>query len=348
MSVNLGHERGFMAIKKSTLLITGGAGYIGSHAALEADRHGFKPVLFDNLSMGHSWAAKSGELVKGELADRAKLLKVFGKFKPVAVMHFASHTYVGESVTDPQKYYRDNLTNAMNLFSVMLEKNVNYFILSSTCATYGNPVQVPMPETHPQNPVNPYGDSKLMLEKILTWYDKAYGLKSTFLRYFNAAGADESGSIGEVHDPETHLIPLVLDVAMGRRKNITVFGTDYPTPDGTCVRDYIHVTDLAGAHFLALQRMLETSNSDFFNLGTGKGYSVKEVITEAEKVTGKKISVEFGARRAGDPPELVAKADKAKTILKWVPQHSSLENILRTAWKWNQGYFGKKIGKNKK
>ncbi len=217
-----------------------------------------------------------------------------------------------------------------------------HFILSSTCATYGDPVQVPMPESHPQNPVNPYGDSKLMLEKILTWYGKAYGLKSTFLRYFNAAGAHASGGIGEVHSPETHLIPLVLDAAMGRRKNITIFGQDYPTPDGTCVRDYIHVTDLASAHFLALQKMMETGKSDFFNLGTGKGYSVKEMIMAAEKVTGQKIPVILGERRAGDPPELVAQADKANRVLGWKPEHSSLENILETSWKWHLKYFGKK------
>lgn len=292
--------------------------------------------------MGHSWAVKAGALVRGELSDRSKLLKVFRRYKPAAVMHFASHTYVGESVTDPQKYYRDNLSNAMNLFSVMLEQKVRRFILSSTCAVYGDPLQVPMPEDHPKNPVNPYGDSKMMLEKILSWYDKAYGLRSTFLRYFNAAGADASGTLGEVHAPETHLIPLVLDAAMGRRRSITVFGQDYPTPDGTCVRDYIHVTDLAGAHFLALRRMMETDRSDYFNLGTGKGYSVKEVISKAEEVTGSKIPVQLGPRRAGDPPELVAQAQKAKDVLKWEPRHSGLENILKTAWAWHQSYFGKR------
>ena len=328
--------------KRQTILITGGAGYIGSHAVREAVNHGFDPVSYDNLSTGHAWAVKGSRLVRGELGDRKKLLAVFKKFKPAAVMHFASHIAVGESVTDPQKYYRDNLTNAMNLLSVMLERKVLRFILSSTAATYGDPVEVPIPETHPQSPVNPYGDSKWMLERILTWYDKAYGLRSTFLRYFNAAGADESGTIGEVHDPETHLIPLVLDAAMGRRSHISVFGTDYPTPDGTCVRDYIHVTDLAGAHYLALRRMMERDQSDFFNLGTGNGYSVKEVIAAAERVTGKKIPLQLGPRRAGDPPELVAGSDKAKRELQWTPEHSSLENILRTAWKWHQAYFGGK------
>ncbi len=328
--------------KKPVILITGGAGYIGSHAMLAAPSRGFTPFAYDNLSEGHSWAVQKGQLIKGELADTALLRRTFKKLKPAAVMHFASHCYVGESVTDPAKYYRDNLTNAMNLWGVMREYKVNYFILSSTCATYGDPVKVPMAEDHPQNPVNPYGDSKLMLEKILAWYDRAYGLKSTFLRYFNAAGADALGRVGEVHDPESHLIPLVLDAAMGRRPKITVFGEDYPTPDGTCVRDYIHVTDLAEAHFLALKRMMELNQSDFFNLGTGKGYSVMEVIREAEKATGLKVLVEKGTRRAGDPPQLVADNRKAAEVLHWTPGHSDLPNILKTAWTWHQKWFGKK------
>jgi UDP-glucose-4-epimerase GalE len=334
--------------KRATVLVTGGAGYIGSHAVKEAASFGYRPVTYDNFSMGHPWAVKTGDLVKGELSDRSKLLKTFKKYKPVAVMHFASHASVGESVSDPQKYYRDNLTNALNLFSVMLEQKVKYFVFSSTCATYGDPVQIPMPENHPQNPVNPYGDSKWMLERILHWYDRAYGLRSTFLRYFNAAGADASGNLGEVHEPENHLIPLVLDAALGRRKAITIFGEDYPTPDGTCIRDYIHVTDLAQAHFLALRRMMEKDQSDFFNLGTGKGYSVKEVIAAAEKVTGQKIPLQMGSRRAGDPPQLVAQAQKAHELLQWKPKHSSLENILETAWRWHQSYFEKKVRKGLK
>jgi UDP-glucose-4-epimerase GalE len=328
--------------KKPVVLITGGAGYIGSHAMLAASANGFTPIAYDNLSEGHSWAVPKGQLIKGELADTAALKRAFKKVKPAAVMHFASHCYVGESVTDPAKYYRDNLTNAMNLWAVMRESKVHFFILSSTCATYGDPVQVPMAENHPQNPVNPYGDSKLMLEKILSWYDRAYGFKSTFLRYFNAAGADAQGRVGEVHDPETHLIPLVLDAVSGLRPHITVFGEDYPTPDGTCVRDYIHVTDLAQAHFLALKRMMELNQSDFFNLGTGRGYSVKEVIQETEKVTGRKVPVKTGPRRAGDPPQLVADNRKAAEILRWTPAHSDLSNILKTAWAWHQKTFGKK------
>jgi UDP-glucose-4-epimerase GalE len=334
--------------KKPVILITGGAGYIGSHAMLAAGTHGFTPVAYDNLSEGHRWAVQTGELVKGELSDAAALKRAFKKYKPVAVMHFASHCYVGESVTDPAKYYRDNLTNAMNLWDVMRQAKVNFFILSSTCATYGDPVQVPMSETHPQNPVNPYGDSKLMLEKILAWYDKAYGFKSTFLRYFNAAGADAQGRVGEVHDPETHLIPLVLDAAMGRRSHITIFGEDYPTPDGTCVRDYIHVSDLAEAHFLALKLMMKRGQSDFFNLGTGKGYSVREVISETEKVTGRKVPLKTGPRRAGDPPQLVADNRKASEILQWTPRHSDLANILKTSWAWHQKWFGGKTHALKK
>lgn len=323
-------------MKKKTILITGGAGYIGSHAVKEAKRFGFEPVTYDNLSMGHQWAVQEGTLVKGDLGDRAKLVQTFKKYKPAAVMHFASHISVGESVADPQKYYKDNLGNALNLFSVMLQEKVNYFILSSTAAVYGDPVKVPMPEDHPKNPVNPYGDSKYMLERILVTYDQAYGLKSTFLRYFNASGADKSGTLGEAHDPESHLIPLVLDAVAGLRKEIIVFGTDYPTPDGTCIRDYIHVSDLAAAHFLALKRMMKTGKSDLFNLGTGHGYSVKEVIQKTEKITGLKVPVKIGQRRDGDPPRLVAQSKKAQKVLGWKPKYSDLENIIETAWQWHQ------------
>lgn len=290
--------------------------------------------------MGHRWAIQDGVFVKGDLADRTKLLQTFRKYKPAAVMHFASHISVGESVADPQKYYRDNLGNAMNLFSVILEQKVKYFVLSSTAAVYGDPVKVPMTENHPKNPVNPYGDSKYILERILTWYDQAYGLKSTFLRYFNASGADASGKLGEAHHPESHLIPLILDAVAGLRKEITVFGKDYPTPDGTCIRDYIHVTDLAGAHFLALKRMMKSGKSDFFNLGTGKGYSVQQVIQMTEKVTGFKVPVKVGPRRPGDPPRLVAQSQKAQKVLAWKPKFSDLKNILKTAWIWHQKWHG--------
>lgn len=325
-----------------TLLITGGAGYIGSHAMLAAKAQGFNPVAFDNLSKGHAWAVKGCTLVKGDLKNPAAIRAAFKKYKPLAVMHFASHINVGESVVDPAKYYHDNLNNAMNLFDVMIATKTKYFILSSTCAIYGNPVKVPMNETHPKDPVNPYGDSKYMLEKILASYDPAYGLKSTFLRYFNAAGADSQGRTGEVHEPESHLIPLVLDAAMGRRKEITIYGDNYPTPDGTCLRDYIHVEDLAEAHFLALKRMIKTGKSDFFNLGTGRAYSVKELISEAERVTGRKVPVKMGPRRPGDATSLVADNRKASKVLGWKPKHSGLKNILETAWAWHLKYFGGK------
>lgn len=325
---------------KPKIIITGGAGYIGSHAAHNAERWGFTPVIYDDLSQGHRWAVKKHELIVGKLSDRKKLDATFRRVKPIAVMHFASHCYVGESVTDPRKYYWDNLTNAMTLFDAMRNAGVLNFIFSSSCATYGDPVKVPMSEDHTQNPVNPYGDTKLMIEHILKSYDKAYGLRSTFLRYFNAAGADAAGEIGEVHDPESHLIPLVLDAAMGRRKAITIFGKNYPTSDGTCVRDYIHVTDLADAHFLALKLMRKTGRSDAFNLGTGKGFSVMQVIRAAEKITGLKVPLQWGPRREGDPPALVADSRKAKRVLKWVPKHSSIENILSTAWVWHLKFHG--------
>jgi UDP-glucose-4-epimerase GalE len=322
--------------RKPVILITGGAGYIGSHAMLAAPAHGFTPIAYDDLSEGHRWAVNKDELVVASLADRRALDQAFKRYKPTAVMHFASHCYVGESVTDPAKYYRDNLTNAMGLWDVMREHKVRWFVLSSTCATYGDPVQVPMPESHPQSPVNPYGDSKWMLERILAWYDRAYGLKSTFLRYFNAAGADAQGRTGECHDPETHLIPLALDAAAGLRPHVTVFGSDYPTPDGTCVRDYIHVTDLAEAHFLALRLMMREGRSDAFNLGTGRGYSVREIIQAVERVTRHRVPVKTGPRRAGDPPRLVADNAKAARILGWTPRHSDLDNIIATAWAWHR------------
>lgn len=327
--------------KRRTLLVTGGAGYIGSHAVRMAHGFGFDPVVVDDLSQGRRAAVGRAPLVRANLADAARLRAAFRRYKPCAVMHFAAHCLVGESVTDPRKYYRDNLVSALTLWDEMLRAGVKCFVLSSTCATYGNPVRVPMDEAHPQEPINPYGDSKLMLERMLAWYDRAYGLKSVILRYFNAAGADPSGDIGETHDPETHLIPLVLDAAGGRREFITVFGEDYPTPDGTCVRDYIHVTDLVEAHFKALARLEARGESEAFNLGTGKGYSVREVIAAAERATGRKVPVKAGPRRPGDPPELVADSRKAREILGWEPRHSDLETILRTAWNFHRKYYGK-------
>ena len=251
-------------------------------------------------------------------------------------MHFAAFTYVGESVEDPQKYYQNNVKNTLNLLQVMLEENVKYFVFSSTCATYGNPVEIPITESHPQNPINPYGKGKLMVETVLKDYSDAYRLKYASLRYFNAAGADPEGEVGELHDPETHLIPLILDVAAGRREDIKIFGTDYDTPDGTCIRDYIHVTDLAEAHILALEYLQNGGESDFFNLGNGNGFSVKEVIETAEEITGKDIKAAEAERRAGDPPILVGSSTKAKETLNWNPKYDELSKIIETAWNWHK------------
>ena len=263
------------------ILIVGGAGYIGSHLNKEISKKGIKTVIFDNLSYGHRDFVKWGTFEKGDLGNIEDIRSVFRKYPIEAVMHFAAFTYVGESVEDPQKYYLNNVKNTLNLLQVMLEENVKYFVFSSTCATYGNPVEIPITENHPQNPINPYGKGKLIVETVLKDYSDAYGLKYASLRYFNAAGADPDGDVGELHDPETHLIPLILDVAAGKREDIKIFGTDYDTPDGTCIRDYIHVTDLAEAHILALEYLQNGGKSDFFNLGNGNGFSVKEVIETA-------------------------------------------------------------------
>jgi len=254
-------------------------------------------------------------------------------------MHFAAFTNVGESVEDPQKYYLNNLRNTLNLLQVMLEEEVKYFVFSSTCATYGNPEEIPITESHPQNPINPYGKAKLMVEQVLADYTRAYDLNYVSLRYFNAAGADPDVEIGELHEPETHLIPLILDAATDRRGNIQIFGTDYPTPDGTCIRDYIHVMDLADAHIKALEYLQSGGESEVFNLGNGQGFSVREVIETARKVTGRKIEVEEVDRRPGDPPVLVGSSDKAREILDWNPQYHDLSLIIETAWKWHQKRF---------
>ncbi|MEN6554524.1 MAG: UDP-glucose 4-epimerase GalE [Methanobacterium sp.] len=318
------------------ILIVGGAGYIGSHLNKEINKKGIKTVIFDNLSYGHRDFVKWGTFERGDLGNIDDIRAVFKKYPIEAVMHFAAFTYVGESVEDPQKYYTNNVKNTLNLLQVMLEENVKYFVFSSTCATYGNPVEIPITENHPQNPINPYGKGKLMVETVLKDYSDAYGLKYASLRYFNAAGADPEGEVGELHNPETHLIPLILDVAAGRREDIKIFGTDYDTPDGTCIRDYIHVTDLAEAHILALEYLQNGGKSDFFNLGNGNGFSVKEVIETAEKVTGKDIKAVEAERRAGDPPILVGSSDKAKEKLNWKPKYDELSTIIETAWNWHK------------
>ena len=318
------------------ILVTGGAGYIGSHANKELTRTGYETVVLDNMSYGHPDFLKWGVFEEVDLGDLESIRNVFRKYEIEAVMHFAAFTYVGESVEDPQKYYLNNLRNTLNLLQVMNEFEVRKLVFSSTCATYGNPQKIPLTEDHPQNPINPYGQGKLMVEKVLKDYSSAYGLRYVSLRYFNAAGADPEGEVGERHEPETHLIPLILDAAMGKREDIKIFGTDYPTTDGTCIRDYIHVTDLADAHIKALKYLEDGGESEVFNLGNGNGFSVREVIEEARKVTGKEIKATETERRAGDPPVLVGSSEKARKILKWQPKYDDLTKIISTAWEWHK------------
>ena len=318
------------------ILIVGGAGYIGSHINKELNKQGYKTVIFDSLVKGHKEAVKWGDFFQGDLGNIEDIREVFKKYQIEAVLHFAAFIEVGESVKDPQKYYQNNVKNTLNLFQVMLENNVKKIIFSSTAATFGNPQYVPIDEKHPQIPINPYGQAKLMVEKILADYDLAYGLKYVALRYFNACGADLDGEIGENHNPESHLIPLILDAALGKREDIKIFGTDYPTVDGTCIRDYVHVNDLAQAHILALKKLMDGGESDCFNLGNGSGFSVKQVIEVAKKVTGVDFKVTEAERRAGDPPELIADSKKAKEILRWEPKYFDLETIISSAWNWHK------------
>ena len=316
------------------ILVTGGAGYIGSHYVDYAKKQGTQILVLDNLVYGHAAAVDGVTLVRGDMGDPKLLDEIFTQSKIEAVVHFAAYAYVGESVTNPAKYYNNNTVATLAVLDAMVRHKVSNFIFSSTCATYGNPQYVPMDEAHPQSPINPYGESKLFVEKILSAYSRAYGLKYTALRYFNAAGAAPEGHIGESHDPETHLLPLILQTALGKRDSISVFGTDYDTPDGTCIRDYIHILDLAQAHDLALQRLKAGGESAIYNLGTEQGKSVREVIAACEKVSGKPIRVKEEARREGDPPRLVASAGKAKAELGWQPAYTDLEEIVRTAWAW--------------
>lgn len=316
------------------ILVIGGAGYIGSHVVKRLKAQGYSPVVLDNLSQGFKQAVdKKIPFVKGDLADKTLLKKVFKKYKIEAVMHFAAFIEVGESVKNPAKYYQNNLAKVLNLLDSMLENNVKYFIFSSTAATFGNPLTKTISETHPQNPINPYGQTKLFVEKVLKDYDKAYRLKSAVLRYFNASGADKSAQIGEAHKNETHLIPLVLQTALGKRKEIKIFGTDYPTPDGTCIRDYVHVEDLARAHILALEYILKTGKSEDFNLGSSKGASVLEIIKKVQKITGKTFKVVKDKRRPGDPAVLIASSKKAKKILNWQTTYG-INEIIKTAYEW--------------
>jgi UDP-glucose-4-epimerase GalE len=319
------------------ILVTGGAGYIGSHTVRALAARGHDVWVYDSLVYGHRAAAPAERLIVGDLRDADVLDHALLIHRIEAVVHFAAYCYVGESVTDPAKYYLNNVANSLTLFERMRRQGVNRAVFSSTCATYGTPETVPMTEDTPQRPINPYGRTKLMIEQAMADYAAAYGWGCTALRYFNASGAAADGSIGEDHDPETHLIPLVIWAAMKKRPHIQVFGTDYPTPDGTCVRDYIHVEDLAEAHALALERMTP-GEKKAYNLGTGRGYSVREVIRTVEKVTGLPVPVKEGPRREGDPPELVAAADKAMRELGWKPKYADLEGIVRTAWAWHRAH----------
>lgn len=315
------------------VLVVGGAGYIGSHMVKLLGQLGCSVTTLDNLSGGHRDAVLCGDFVQGNFGDRAVLEAVLSR-RFDAVMHFASFIQVGESVQHPDKYYRNNVTYTLGLLDAMRAHGVNKFIFSSTAATFGEPQYTPMDEQHPQQPINPYGRTKLMVEQALADYDRAYGLKSVCLRYFNAAGADPEGQLGERHDPETHLIPLVLQAASGRRPSISVFGRDYDTPDGTCIRDYVHIQDLCSAHWLALQSLINGADSQAYNLGNGNGFSVQEVIDTAEQVTGRKISIVNGPRRDGDPARLVADSRMAREKLGWQPQYADLATIIEHAWKW--------------
>jgi UDP-glucose 4-epimerase len=323
-------------IKVTNVLVTGGAGYIGSHTVGVLKRSGYEVVAYDNLSRGHRDAVKGVKLVEGDTADCEKVEKVCKEYNIGAVMHFAAHSQVGESVEKPALYYENNVIGGLKLLQAILKAGINYFIFSSSAAVYGEPATVPIDETHPRIPTNPYGRTKAVIENILEDYNRAYGLKSISLRYFNAAGAAPEGLIGEDHQPETHLVPLVLQTALGLHDDITVFGDDYPTVDGTAVRDYIHVEDLAGAHLLSLNKLLKVGTGTAYNLGNGSGYSVMEVISAAEKVTGKKVPYVIGPRRAGDPAVLVASAEKAKKELGWQPRYGSLEQIIASAWRWHR------------
>ena len=318
------------------ILVCGGAGYIGSHINKQLNKEGYETVVFDNLVYGHKEAVKWGELVIGDLKNINEIEAVFDKYEIDAVFHFAAYAYVGESVIDPEKYYYNNVSNTLNLLNVMKNHGVNKIIFSSTCATYGEPERVPITEDMPQNPINPYGATKLMVERIFKDYNRAYNLQFVVLRYFNAAGADPDAEIGESHDPETHIIPLVLDAASGLRPDIKVFGTDYETEDGSCIRDYIHVYDLATAHLLALHHLEQGKTSDFFNLGNEKGTSVLEVVESVKRVTGRDFTVTLTDRRPGDPAKLVGASSKAKSILGWKPKYEDIDTIVAHAWKWHE------------
>lgn len=320
------------------ILVTGGAGYIGSHTVRYLKKHGANVVVYDNLIKGHREAVKDSTFVKGDIFDSELLKDTFKKYNIDAVVHFAAYSLVGESMQKPDMYYHNNVCGTLNLLETMMQSNVKKLVFSSTAAVYGEPKTVPITEDAEKNPTNVYGRTKLVMEGAMSDYSKALGLKYVALRYFNACGADESGEIGEDHNPESHLIPIILQVCTGKRDCIKIFGDDYPTEDGTCVRDYVHVTDLAQAHALALNYLLEGGESDFFNLGNGNGFSVKQIIDAAERATGMKIKREIAGRRAGDPATLIASSNKIKNKLKWNPEYTDIDRIIKTAWIWHKNH----------
>jgi UDP-arabinose 4-epimerase len=323
-----------MAAQMESVLVTGGAGYIGSHACKALAAAGFRPVTYDTMENGHARAVKWGPLVRGDVLDRRSLQQAIEHHAPVAVMHFAGYAYVGESVSAPGKYYRNNLVGTLSLVETMRSAGINAIVFSSSCSTYGLPRSPVIDEDHPQSPLSPYGASKMMVERILTDIAAAGDMRYATLRYFNAAGADPDGEIGEDHEPETHLIPRALRAALGKAEPLTVFGSDYPTPDGTCIRDYVHVRDLADAHVRALRHLLNRGSNLTLNLGTGEGVSVLELIAKVSEVTGRDVPHRFGPRRPGDAPRLVASSGRARDVLGWRSCHSDIETIIRTALAW--------------
>lgn len=331
-----------MSDHRQCVLVTGGAGYIGSHAAKALAASGFVPVSYDKLIHGHRWAVKWGPLIEGDICDRAKLLDTLRRYDITAILHFAGFAYVGESMDHPERYFNNNVLGSLALFDTALEAGVRHIVFSSTCATYGVPGRLPITEDAPQCPVNPYGETKLIVERALRWYAAAHPFTWAVLRYFNAAGADPDGEIGELHEPETHLIPLVLDAALGGR-SVEIFGNDYQTSDGTCVRDYIHVTDLANAHVLALQYLIHGGESIALNLGSGEGHTILDVIHSVRKTTGREVPHRFVDRRPGDPPILIADPSLAENTLGWHQRHSSLESIIRTAWAWHSAQIANPV-----
>jgi UDP-glucose-4-epimerase GalE len=326
-----------LAADRRGVLVTGGAGYIGSHAAKALHRAGYRVVVYDNLVAGHRAAVQYGELVTGDIADLALLRTTLERYGIFAVMHFAAFLDVGESVREPAKYYRNNVGGALTVLEAMAGEDVKHFVFSSTCATYGEPIETPIAESHPQRPINSYGESKLAIERALPHFEHASGMRWVALRYFNASGADPDGEIGEDHSPEIHVIPRAIEAATGGR-GLTVFGDDYPTPDGTCLRDYIHVSDLADAHVKALEAIVETGKSGAYNLGTGHPHSVREVIDTVERVTERPVPWTLGPRRPGDPAVLYASPHKAQAELHWRPRYPDLEAIVRTAWEWHRSH----------